>query len=106
MIFFYHGLKLLIINRKIGESLIIGDNLRITVLDIQGKCIQLRLGFVEDKLILPVSTLKLDERLKVGKDLTISVVQIRGKQAKIGIDSHRDIQILRGELYDKDRDAY
>jgi carbon storage regulator CsrA len=92
---------LLIINRNIGESLIIGDNLRITVLDIQGKRIQVRLEDLEDKLILPVSTLKLDKRLRVGKDLTIMVVQVRGKQVKIGIDSPGDIQILRGELYDK-----
>lgn len=97
---------MLIINRKMGESMIIGDNLWLIVLDIQEKCIKLGLGLLDDKSILSVSTLKLDERLKVGKDLTIIAVQIRGKQAKIGIDSHRDIQILRGELYDKDRDAY
>jgi carbon storage regulator len=97
---------LLIINRKLSESLVIGDNLLITVLDIQGTRIQLRLGLLEEKSILSVCTIKLDERLKVGNDLTITVVQIRGKQAKIGIDSHRDIQILRGELYNKDRDAY
>jgi sRNA-binding carbon storage regulator CsrA len=97
---------LLIISRKIGESLIIGDNLRITVLNIQEKCIQLGLGPLEDKSMLSVSTLNLDERLKVGKDLTIMAVQIRGKQAKIGINSQRDIQILRGELYKKNRDAY
>ena len=90
---------MLIISRKIAESLIIGDNLRITVMNIQGKCIQLKLGLLDDKLGLPVFTLKLDERLKVGKDLTIMLVQIRGKQAKIGIDFHSDIQILREELY-------
>ncbi len=89
---------MLIINRNIGESLIIGDNLRITVLNIQGKRIQLGLEDLGDKLILPVSTLKLDERLKVEKDLTIMVVQVRGKQVKMGIDSPQDIQILRGEL--------
>jgi carbon storage regulator len=92
---------LLIVTRNLGESLVIGDNLRITVLDIQGKRIQLRLVNLKDKLILPVSTLKLDERLKVGNDLTIMVVQIRGQQVKMGIDSPRDIKILRGELYDK-----
>lgn len=35
-------IKLLILTRKIGESLIIGDNIRITVLEIRGK--QVRLG--------------------------------------------------------------
>jgi carbon storage regulator CsrA len=97
---------LLIINRNKGECLIIGGNLRITVLDIQGKCIQLGLEDLEDKLILTVSTLELDERLKVGKDLTIMVVQVRGKQVKLGIDSPRDIQILRGELYNTDTAVY
>jgi carbon storage regulator CsrA len=97
---------LLIINRNIGENLIIGDNLRITVLDIQGKHIQLGFEDLEDKLILPVSTLRLNQRLKVGKDLTIMVAQIRGKQVKLGIDFPRDIQILRGELYNKDKAVY
>ncbi len=89
-----------------GESLIIADNLRISILNIQGKRIQLGLEDLENKAILPVSTLKLDERLKIRNDLSIMVVQVRGKQVKIGIDSPGDIQILRGELYDKDKAVY
>jgi carbon storage regulator len=100
------GVTLLIISRNIGESLIIGNNLRITVMDIQSKCVQLGLEGLGDKIILPVSIIKLDERLKVENDLTIIVVQIRGKQVKIGIDSPRDIQILREELCEKDKGIY
>lgn len=52
---------MLILTRKIGEGIIIGDQIRIKILDIQGK--QVRLG-IEAPPHLVILRQEIEERLK------------------------------------------
>jgi carbon storage regulator CsrA len=91
----------LVINRTIGETIMIGNNLQITVLEIQGKTI--RLGFEErvNKKTLPSLSAKFNQKIRMGNGVSILVIQIRGKQVRLGIDFPPDIMVLRGELYER-----
>jgi len=44
---------------------------------------------------------KTDEEIKIGPDITIKVLSISENQVKIGITAPDDIQIYRGEIYEK-----
>lgn len=44
---------------------------------------------------------KTDEEIKIGPDITIKVLSISENQVKIGITAPNDIQIYRGEVYEK-----
>jgi carbon storage regulator CsrA len=79
----------------------IGDNLRITVLEIQGKQIQLGFEDLSNKTIFSTISAKFNQKIQMGNGVSILVVQIRGKQVRLGIDFPPDILVLRGELYEK-----
>ncbi|MEJ5350733.1 MAG: carbon storage regulator CsrA [Melioribacteraceae bacterium] len=44
---------------------------------------------------------KTDEEIKIGPDITIKVLSISENQVKIGITAPNDVQIYRGEVYEK-----
>ncbi len=92
---------MLILSRNVGESIIIGDNLRVTVLKIQGKTIDLGLEDLAHKRNFPNLSAKEDQRIQIGEGVSILVVEIRGKQVRLGINSPPDIAVLRGDLYEK-----
>jgi carbon storage regulator CsrA len=98
---YFLGQILLIINRTPGQTIMIGDNLRITLLDIQGKQIQLGLEDLANKTIFPTISAEFNQKIQMGNGGSILVVQVRGKQVKLGIDFPPNILVLRGELYEK-----
>lgn len=48
-----------------------------------------------------ILTRKQNEEIRINKDIIIKVLAINDNQIKIGIDAPLNIEILRGELYDK-----
>ena len=93
--------NLLVINRTTGQNIIIGHNLRVTLLDIQGNQIRLGLEDLLNKTILPTLSAKFNQKIPMGNGVSLLVVQIRGSQVKLGIDFPSDILVLRGELFEK-----
>ena len=93
--------NLLVINRTTGQRIMIGNNLQVTLLDIQGK--NIRLGFEDllNKTILPTISAQFNQKIQMGNGVSLLVVQIRGSQVKLGIDFPPDISVLRGELFEK-----
>lgn len=52
-----------------------------------------------------VLTRKMNEEIKFGSDITIKIISISDNQVKIGIDAPKNVQILRGEVYEKVKES-
>ena len=48
-----------------------------------------------------ILTRKQNEEIRISKDIVIKVLAINENQIKIGIEAPANIEILRGELYEK-----
>ena len=44
---------------------------------------------------------KLGEKIHVGKDIVITLCRLRPGHARIGVQAPRDVEIMRGELVDR-----
>ncbi len=52
-----------------------------------------------------VLTRKIDEEINIGSDVKIRILAISENQIKIGIEAPKDIQIYRGEVFNKVKDT-
>ncbi len=48
-----------------------------------------------------ILTRKIEEEIKIGSDITIKILSISDNQIKIGIEAPGNVQIFRGEVYNK-----
>lgn len=48
-----------------------------------------------------ILTRKIEEEIRIGSDITIKILSISDNQIKIGIDAPSNVQIFRGEVYEK-----
>ena len=84
---------MLVLTRREGEGLLIGNDIRITVLIIFEKRIKLQLKDIENKVI----TCRLGATTPIRDDITVKVVDIDQKQVKLGIEAPKDMKIDREE---------
>lgn len=52
-----------------------------------------------------VLTRKINEEIKIGSDITIKIISSSDNQVKIGFEAPKNIQILRGEVYEKIKES-
>ena len=84
---------MLVLTRREGEGLLIGNDIRVTVLIIFEKRIKLQLKDLENKVI----TCRLGATTPIRGDITVKVVDIDQKQVKLGIEAPKDMKIDREE---------
>jgi carbon storage regulator len=48
-----------------------------------------------------ILTRKINEEIKIGPDITIRLLASSDNQVKIGIEAPQNVQILRGEIFEK-----
>ena len=84
---------MLVLTRREGEGLLIGNDIRVTVLIVFEKRIKLQLKNLENKVI----TCRLGATTPIRGDITIKVVDIDQKQVKLGIEAPKDMKIDREE---------
>jgi carbon storage regulator CsrA len=82
---------MLVLTRREGEGLLIGNDIRVTVLIIFEKRIKLQLKDLENKVI----TCRLGATTLIRGDITIKVVDIDQKQVKLGIEAPKGMKIER-----------
>ena len=85
---------MLVLTRREGEGLLIGNDVRVTVLIIFEKRIKLQLKDLENKVI----TCRLGATTPIRDDITVKVVDIDQKQVKLGIEAPKDMKIDRDEV--------
>ena len=84
---------MLVLTRREGEGLLIGNDIRVTVLIVFEKRIKLQLKDLENKVI----TCRLGATTPIRGDITVKVVDIDQKQVKLGIEAPKDMKIDREE---------
>jgi carbon storage regulator CsrA len=100
---------LLIVGREIGQSVIIGDVIKVTVLQIQSKLKvvidapkNIRISF--EKQITPrISQMKkrvriIGETIAIGEDIKVTILQTESGLLRFAIDAPKEISIYREEL--------
>ena len=85
---------MLVLTRREGEGLLIGNDIRVTVLIIFEKRVKLQLKALENKVI----TCRLGVTTPIRGDITVTVVDIDQKQVKLGIEAPKDMKIDRDEV--------
>lgn len=53
-----------------------------------------------------VITRNLGDSFRIGDDITITVTGVRDESARLGIDAPKDIEILREEIYQIDKENF
>ncbi len=48
-----------------------------------------------------ILTRKIDEEIKIGTEITVKVLSISEGQIKLGIEAPDNVEIFRGEIYEK-----
>ncbi len=88
---------MLVLARKLGESIVIGDDIKITVLD---KCInQIKLSVNDSEGVI----LDIQETITIKDGITVKLVKIDTNQVKLGIEAPEDVTVNREEVYKKDQ---
>ena len=85
---------MLVLTRREGEGLLIGNDVRVTVLIIFEKRIKLLLKDSENKVI----TCRLGATTPIRDDISVKVVDIDQKQVKLGIEAPKDMKVDRDEV--------
>ena len=85
---------MLVLTRREGQSLLIGNDIRVTVLIIFEKRIKLQLKDSGSKVI----TCHLGATTPIRSDITLKVVDIDQKQVKLGIKAPKDMKVDRKEV--------
>jgi len=48
-----------------------------------------------------ILTRKFEEEIKIGSDITVKILAVSEGQVKLGITAPKNVEIYRGEIYDK-----
>ncbi len=86
-----------VLTRRLGESIIIGDDITITVLNISKDQFYLGVNISESL------TINLQETVSISDGITVTAVKIDKTQVKLGVDAPEDVDINREEVYKKDQ---
>ncbi|MBT6225512.1 MAG: carbon storage regulator [Candidatus Scalindua sp.] len=84
---------MLVLTRREGQSLLIGNDIRVTVLIIFEKRIKLQIKDLGNNII----TCRLGAITPIRGDITVKVVDIDQKQVKLGIEAPKDMKVDREE---------
>jgi len=85
-----------VLTRKLGESLLIGDDIKVTVLTIDKKQVKLSVNDSEG------ISLDLRETTTIKDGITIKLVKTDKTQVKLGIEAPDDVTINREEVPKED----
>lgn len=121
---------MLVLTRRVGETLMIGDNVTVTVLDVKGgeahieivapkdvpvdrEEVRARKRTDDEFVIKPALDRNNNElghlqiarrpgqRFLIGDKIAVTVTKINGRQVHIGVDAPMDVPVHREEIYNR-----
>jgi carbon storage regulator len=94
---------MLVISREINQSVMVGDDLRITLSWVRGDRVSLRLDeHPTDGTAATagsVVTLRLDEAHRCRTNVTVTIVHVRGDRVRLGFKAPASVAVHRLEVY-------
>jgi sRNA-binding carbon storage regulator CsrA len=94
------GPSKLVLTRHPHQSILIGDDIEVTVLAIGGNTVRLRISC--ERLDPPVreETLRLDDIVRINEQAQVQVVMLRpeGGRVPLGVNAPREVNIAREEV--------
>lgn len=92
---------MLVVKRRIGESIRVGGDVVVRVIDVHAGQVQLALSLAGHGRIVPREVAvvrRVGDIIRIAPDIVVRVAAVRGGQVRLGIDAPRATRIVRGEL--------
>lgn len=91
---------MLILTRRIGEALMIADELKVSIVGIEGEKVKIKIDEIKEEKVS--STFRfIGEPLVLLDNVEIHFLKVTGCQLRIGIDAPRYVSVHREEIYKK-----
>lgn len=91
---------MLVLTRYPQESIVIGEDVEVTVMEVSGNTVRLRIS--SPRLSPPVreETLRLENRVQIDDQVQVQVVMLRpaGGRVRLGVNAPPDVAIAREEI--------
>jgi carbon storage regulator CsrA len=91
---------MLVINRKRGESITIGDDITVTITSVQRDCVTLDIAAPAPAVVVRKDRWLAGQSLCVGENVEIVMTGIRGQCAHVGIIAPRSMSVRRESTHD------
>jgi len=111
--------RMLVLSRGVGESVMIRDNIKVTVLEVRRNRVSLGILAPGEEISRPdairkegrpltgqggmlILTRKKDEIIKIGEDIQVTVIEIgRGDKVRLGFTAPENVPVHRQEIFVK-----
>jgi carbon storage regulator len=96
---------MLVLSRQVNESIILGEDILVTVVQLRGDRVVLQIKDstkperISSDEVQTIS-MERDDEYTVCDDVKISVVDIRAEKARIGVHGPKEMTVHRKEVYD------
>jgi len=98
---------MLVLTRKAGQSIMIGDDIEVSVTSVVGEKVHIEVGFrsplgerVRVGMQAPRTVpAKSSQSIMIGDDVEVSVLSVIGEKVRIGIQAPRTVPVYRREVY-------
>ena len=92
---------MLILTRRVGEALVIGEGLKVELIEIKANSV--RLAIHDNKgTCKPIFVNRdVSQALILVDDVVIHILEINGRQVRMGTDAPKSVSVHREEIYKK-----
>ena len=90
---------MLVLTRHAHESIVIGDDIEITILEVSGKTVELGINAPRAAKLPTILALPVDESMKIGDTVEVTILGVSGKTIKLGVSAPKDVSVHRSEVY-------
>ncbi len=96
---------MLTVQRRVGESILIGEDLRLRLLEIEEDVVRIRIELLGGRRSFEFWT-GFKEEFRLDDSVTAKITRTDGNRARFSINAERHIRILRSELDDRGEDLH
>lgn len=97
---------MIVVSRHIDETILIGDEIRVTVASISAEHVVLDVVYLEwGKAVERSCALERDDHVEIPPNAKVRVVEIRGDNVRLAIDAPKEVAVHRKEVVERTQRA-